>query len=82
MKPLTELTPAELERRKRSIARRSEIINDAMIAAGRGFEKPTETRTKTDALSARWRECSDAWIAVVAEEQRRITYHGNTRRTR
>lgn len=52
-------------------------ITDEMINAGRGTEKPTETRTKTDDLSLRYQAHADRWRAINDEMDARRKYHGS-----
>jgi len=52
-------------------------INQEMIDAGRGYEKPSETRTKSDPLSQRKNAASDVHSHLVTEMQRRESAHGS-----
>jgi hypothetical protein len=60
----------------RSSAKRSKL-NTEMIEAGRGYEKPSETRTKTDDLARRVNEEGERFDAITREMDRRKTYHGS-----
>lgn len=81
MKPLRDMTRAELERCKaKADAVRREVIEE-MIAAGRGHERPSETRLKTDALSLRYMESAFVDQDIADECRRRIDFHGNLHKT-
>lgn len=76
-KPLAEMSERELQgARDKSNAETSKITTE-LIDAGRGTEKPSETRTKNDALSERWKVAMDRHNAIVDEERKRMTYHGS-----
>jgi hypothetical protein len=51
-------------------------LNSEMIMAGRGYEKPTETRTKSDSLAKRVNAASDRHNALVEEMRRRQRFSG------
>lgn len=53
-------------------------LNEEMIAAGRGTEKPTETRGKTDDLSQRVNKSHELERSLQEEVKRRQRYHGKT----
>lgn len=70
-------------RRKCEIERSS--VWTAMIEAGRGHELSSETLKKAtlpdaDALTLRFAAISTQFMAVIAEEQRRMTWHGSLKR--
>ena len=76
MKSPALMTRAELERAMLIAGKKAMVICEAMIAAGRGYEKPSETRTKTDPLSIARNVAADWEAALYAERERRLTYHG------
>lgn len=76
-KTLSQLSARELLAKQEKARELASSICSELIASGRGHEKPSETRTKTDELSLRWlansRECAD----IGAEVERRKTWHGS-----
>ncbi len=53
--------------------------NNALITAGRGKERPSEVRAKSDPLSLEYIQAEQACVDLIAEKGRRISYHGNLR---
>ena len=53
--------------------------NNALIAAGRGDERPSETMAKSDPLSLEYIQARKACEAIIAERDRRKAHHGNLR---
>lgn len=53
------LTKSEYRRKLASIRKAESVWVDAMIAAGRGQEKPSETVHKTDDLAVAYKNLSD-----------------------
>ena len=75
-KPYKDMSGPELQRVYDASDRgRSKLLKD-MISAGRGYEKPSETRTKNDALAKRVNEASDKHWAIMREMNARKEYHG------
>ncbi len=62
----------------RTSAARS-LVTDELIAAGRGYERHSETVAKSDELSLRYLAAHEACAAVVAEQKRRMEWHGSLR---
>lgn len=80
MKAPSLLTRAELERALAKAHALSMALCDEMIAAGRGHERPSETRTKADELAQRVNAAAQAEQALRDEAARRQAWHGNLRR--
>lgn len=76
-KPLSEMSERELQSARDKSNAESSKVTSEMIEAGRGTEKPSETRTKNDALSERWKKVMDRHNEIVDEERKRQTYHGS-----
>lgn len=74
---LSKLTKSQLLKKKEVVSEKQSKIADEMIAAGRGYELPTETRQKTDELSLQFIDAADKFLAVQNEIERRIKYHGS-----
>jgi hypothetical protein len=79
MKNITLMSRPEIERAYARLQKIGSDIADEMIADGRGYELPTETRTKTDELSVRYNAYADLLFSVVSEIRYRQQYHGNLR---
>lgn len=82
MKPLRELTRAELERVEARSDRTCRRYCDEMIAAGRGHELPSETAKKTDPLSRLYHAALELGADIAAEKRLRMEWHGSLHRTR
>ncbi len=82
MKPPSELSPAELTRAIAKVDAESSAICSEFIAAGRGYEKPTETRLLSDPLALRWKACATKGAELRAEWDRRMIYSGTLKRIR
>lgn len=65
------LTPGEINRRLDRLDKLSSKLTREFIDAGRGYEKPSETRTKTDPLAERYKAWSREHDALHAEISRR-----------
>lgn len=76
-KPLSEMSERELESAYEKESDNGSKVTSDMIAAGRGSEKPSETRTKDDALSRRLNEHFDRMRSINDERAARMRYHGN-----
>ena len=79
MYPHADLSGPELTRRYEKNLKEGSQIGQEMIAAGRGYEKPSETRTKTDSLSQRSNANSDRHNSFVEEMRRRERFHGGNK---
>lgn len=53
---------------------------DALIAAGRGNERYTDTRAKDDELSRAHTVTADACAVLETERRRRMEWHGSEHR--
>lgn len=53
--------------------------NNAIRAAGRGDERPSEVRAKSDSLSREYVQAEKACLDIIAERDRRKAHHGNLR---
>lgn len=80
MKAPSLLTRAELERALAKAHALSMALCDEMIAAGRGHERPSETRTKADKLAQRVNAAAQAEQALRDEAARRQAWHGSLHR--
>lgn len=81
MKALHDMTRSELEREAAKADKLYSAILDEMIAAGRGHERPSETRMKKDSLSLRFIASLCLCQDFVQESRRRMEYHGNLNKT-
>ncbi len=77
MKPLSELSAAQLNKAfdKANVIR--DAITAEMIAVGRGRELSSETLTRRDPLSVRFAEASYTLSNLLDEKRNRMTYHGS-----
>lgn len=75
-KPIELLTRAELHRAMEKAHAAWSALIDEMIAAGRGHEMPTVTRTKSDDLSKRFIAALDHDSSLRAELRHRMEFHG------
>ena len=80
MKTPDLLTESELRKAIAKVAVESSTICSAFIEAGRGYERPTETRLKTDPLALRWKECAARSDVLNTEANRRKEWHGSLKR--
>lgn len=65
------MTAGEINKELDKLSKVSSAINDEFLAAGRGHERPSETRYLEDPLSLRWRETSDRLQALHMEIESR-----------
>lgn len=82
MKPLTPeiicaLSARKLESAYAALSAESSALCDEFIAAGRGYELPTETRLLTDPLALRWIANAAQLGAIIAEKNTRKMWHGS-----
>lgn len=82
MEQLQDMTRAELRRAAARADRELTRCLDSLIAAGRGHERPTEIRQRSDDLSLRWIAAADVCRALESERRRRLDYHGTEHRIR
>lgn len=76
----SELPPSTLLKTIAYVEAESSSISAKLIASGRGHERPSETRDKTDPLSLRWKEVGARLQTLRAERERRMNYHGSLKR--
>lgn len=76
MKAPNTLTPSELTRALAKADVESSAMCTRFIESGRGFERPSETRLKTDALAQEWKAMCARHEPLRTERDRRVTYHG------
>jgi hypothetical protein len=74
--PHADLSSARLQSLHKRTRAEQDKYGDEMIATGRGYEKPSETRTKTDPLSQKVDDAHDRMYHVRAEMDRRMRGHG------
>lgn len=65
------MTGGELTKAQAAVDAVSSRINQALIDAGRGFEKPSETYTKTDTLSEAFKTVSKRNAELISEVRMR-----------
>lgn len=58
----------------------SSTICKEFIDCGRGYERPSETVTKSDPLAMRWKEHGAIQSALIGEKRRRMEWHGSLKR--
>lgn len=61
------MTPGQINRELDRLDKESSKITDQLIAAGRGSERPSETRTKTDPLATEWKRVADRQYELHSE---------------
>lgn len=66
-----DMTAGEINKALDRLDRERSHLADAFIAAGRGGERPSETRKKADPLALRHNELADAYLALRMEVERR-----------
>lgn len=81
-KSFPEMTESEIRKAWDKVRAAGSRLCDEMIAAGRGLERPSETRLLTDELAVRVNAHSVVHCDIVAEMRRRETYHGSLKRIR
>ena len=80
VRPVADLTRAELERALGKAHALSMALCDEMIAAGRGHERPSETSQLTDPLAQRVNAAAEREQALRDEAARRTRWHGSLHR--
>ena len=78
MKPVSELTPGQLNKRLESLQKKSSRITEKFIRAGRGSERPTEIWQQSDKLSQEYKYNQTLMNNVFDEITKR--YGPNVRR--
>ena len=76
MTDLTKLSAAKIEALYAKRQAACSANRTALINAGRGMERGSEIRTKSDPLSLEYVVLSDAVQLVIAEMEARKRYHG------
>ena len=79
-KALDMMTAAEIKRAYDKASAVTSQICTALIEAGRGMERGSETRAKSDSLSLDYIRENDRFCAIVNEIEARKRYHGGTQR--
>lgn len=79
MKPVAELSAAQLRAALDKADAVHSAILDEMIANGRGHERPTETAVKDDDLSRRFNASMARMQELRFEARERERYHGSLR---
>ena len=79
-KALDMMTGAEIAKAYAKASEATSKICTALIAAGRGMERGSETRSKSDPLSLDYIRENDRFSAIVSEIEARKRYHGGTQR--
>lgn len=77
---LADMTRAQLHAAMKRADKLHSKACDAMIAAGRGHELPSETLRKDDALSLQYRAAAEATHAAYGERTRRLAWQGTEHR--
>lgn len=77
---IDKLTASQLDKALSRADNTVHRIMDELIAAGRGYEKISEIRSKSDALSLRAATALDAAGELHDEEMRRLRYHASLKR--
>jgi hypothetical protein len=72
MKPASEMTASEINRELDALAKKNQKLTDLFIAAGRGYERPSETWEKNDPLAVRYKVISSRRMDLHNEVQRRM----------
>jgi hypothetical protein len=75
-KALADLSAAELKKRHKTASARSSKFVHEMIAAGRGNERPSNFKDKSDPLSVNLKQAYADEREINDEIERRKRYHG------
>lgn len=70
-KTIACMTAGEINKALDRADRASSKLTDEFIAAGRGYERPSETRTMSDPLAQRYKQLSDERSELNNEISRR-----------
>lgn len=76
---LPTLSASQLAREIARAEALSSALCSEMIAAGRGYELPTQTRKLSDPLAVRCNAASLAASALYLEREMRMQWHGSTK---
>jgi hypothetical protein len=79
-KPLEMLTASEIKKAYDKSLALCLTNNKALISAGRGMERGSETRAKADPLALEYIRLNDAFNAINDEIRARKLYHGGMQR--
>jgi hypothetical protein len=74
--PHADLSSTRLQKLHAKTSAEQSSLGSEMIASGRGYEKPNETRTKTDPLALRVNDAADRMYHIQQEISRRNRFHG------
>lgn len=77
---INKLTASQLDKRLSRADKNLSAIMDELIQAGRGYEKLSQIRAKSDELSLRAATALDISNELHNEEMRRLRYHASLRR--
>lgn len=77
---VTKLTASQLDKALSRASKTVSAIMDELIAQGRGYEKISVIRSKSDELSLRAVAALDISNELHDEEMRRLRYHASLRR--
>ena len=77
-KPLDTMPAGQLAKAYDKAFAEVSAINRALIDAGRGSERGSETQEKSDPLSLRYIAANDRFSAIVEEQRARRSWHGGT----
>jgi hypothetical protein len=76
MKPIEQMSAAQLDKAITKADSAHMVNVDAFIAAGRGHERPSDIRLLSDPLSLAWMKTSATSTALYQERSARMAYHG------
>ncbi len=76
------MSETQLRKALARIDKESSAMCDEFIAAGRGYEKPTDTWKLNDPLALRWKAMLEAHGPIQVERDRRTAWHGTLKRIR
>lgn len=79
-KALDMMTASEIQKAYDKANAVTLVAGRALIDAGRGIERCSETRTKSDPLSLEYIRANDAFNAINDEITARKRYHGGMQR--
>ncbi len=74
------MTESQLRKALEKVGAQGEAICSEFIAAGRGFELPSQTRLLADPLALRWRANATLQSELRNEAERRKTWHGSLKK--
>ena len=77
---ISKLTASQLDKALSCTDKNVSAIMDELIQAGRGYEKLSQVRAKSDELSLRAATALDTSNELHDEEMRRLRHHSSLRR--